>query len=95
MSNLAQRLFAQGDFAGARALQERVLEVRPRVLGQRHPETAISAWNLFVTLKETKETTAAQEVFGKHLAWLLQVEPQDPSGAQQRIREWLSRQVKS
>ena len=39
MNNLADTLRAQGDLAGARALQERVLEARRRVLGEEHPDT--------------------------------------------------------
>ena len=40
MSNLAATLRAQGDLAGARALQEQVLEARRRVLGEEHPDTS-------------------------------------------------------
>ena len=40
----------QGDFAGARRLQERVLEVRARVLGEEHPDTLTSMGNLAATL---------------------------------------------
>ena len=40
MNNLAETLRAQGDHDGARQLQERVLEVRTRVLGEEHPAHA-------------------------------------------------------
>ena len=39
MSNLAETLRAQGDLAGARALQERGAGGRRRVLGEEHPDT--------------------------------------------------------
>ena len=38
MNNLAQALYAQGDLAGARKLQEQVLEARARLLGSGAPE---------------------------------------------------------
>jgi tetratricopeptide (TPR) repeat protein len=41
---------AQGDYAGARPLQERVLEVRTRVLGAEHPDTLGAMNNLAMTL---------------------------------------------
>jgi hypothetical protein len=46
MSNLAGTLGAQGDHAGARAIQEEVLTVRRRVLGAEHPRTLGSMNNL-------------------------------------------------
>jgi hypothetical protein len=38
VNNLAQTLHAQGDLAGARKLQEQVLEARGRLLGKEHPD---------------------------------------------------------
>ena len=42
---------AQGDYAGARRLQERVLEVTTRVLGEEHEVTLASMNNLALTLE--------------------------------------------
>jgi tetratricopeptide (TPR) repeat protein len=42
---------AQGDYAGARRLQERVLEVTTRVLGEEHEVTLASMHNLALTLE--------------------------------------------
>ena len=41
MNNLAETLRAQGDLAGARGLQEQVLDLRRRVLGAEHPNTLL------------------------------------------------------
>jgi len=46
MNNLAQTLYAQGDLAGARQLQEQVLEDMARFLGKEHPSTLMSMLNL-------------------------------------------------
>ena len=46
MNNLASTLRAQGDAAGARALEEGVLEVRRRVQGEEHPDTLSSMHHL-------------------------------------------------
>ena len=58
MNNLAWTLGAQGDHAGARRLQERVLEVRTRVLGKEHPNTLTSMLNLGLTLLKVNDDTA-------------------------------------
>ena len=46
MNNLADTLRAQGDLNGARELQEKVLEIRRRILGEEHPDTLTSMNNL-------------------------------------------------
>jgi formylglycine-generating enzyme required for sulfatase activity len=53
-------LKAQGELAGERALEERVLEVRRRVLGEEHPETLSSMGNLAMTLKAQGELAGAR-----------------------------------
>ena len=50
MNNLAGTLSAQGDLAGARALQEQVLSIDRRVLGEEHPSTLTSMNTLATTL---------------------------------------------
>ncbi|HWQ94345.1 MAG TPA: tetratricopeptide repeat-containing protein, partial [Gammaproteobacteria bacterium] len=75
--------------AGARALHEQVLAVRRRVLGEEHPDTTISAWNLFMSLLYLQEVDAAREILVRHLAWLLQTDPQALSFEQQQILGWL------
>jgi hypothetical protein len=46
MNNLAQTLYAQGDLAEARKLQEQVFEAVARLLGNEHPNTLTSMLNL-------------------------------------------------
>jgi hypothetical protein len=46
MHNLALTLYAQGDLAGARKLQEQVLAASRRVLGEEHPDTLRAMNNL-------------------------------------------------
>jgi Flp pilus assembly protein TadD len=46
MNNLAQTLYAQGDLAEARKLQEQVFEAMARLLGKEHPNTLMSMLNL-------------------------------------------------
>jgi len=41
-------------------LEEQALALRWRVLGEEHPDTSISAWNLFATLHQAEETEAAR-----------------------------------
>jgi hypothetical protein len=43
MNNLTEMLRAQVDLAGASQLQERVLKIRRRGLGERHPDGSLSA----------------------------------------------------
>lgn len=58
------------ELAGARALQEQALAVCRRVLGEAHPTTSISAWNLFATLQQAEDSEAASTVLREHLLWL-------------------------
>jgi hypothetical protein len=50
----------QGDPAGARGLQERVLEVQRRVLGEDHPATLRSLNNLASTLRDQGDLAGAR-----------------------------------
>jgi hypothetical protein len=50
MTKLARTLYAEGDLDGARALQERALDVRRQVLGDDHPHTLTAMNDLGVTL---------------------------------------------
>jgi hypothetical protein len=67
MNNLALTLRAQGDHAGARAIQEEVLAVRRRVLGAVHPDTLASMNNLGVVLVGLNETEAARALVAEAL----------------------------
>jgi tetratricopeptide (TPR) repeat protein len=69
MNNLAQTvkaqgdlgtLYAQGDLAGARGLQEQVLEVSHRLLGEEHPDTLRAMGNLAGTLKAQGDLAGAR-----------------------------------
>jgi Flp pilus assembly protein TadD len=68
MNNLASTLAAQGDFAGARRLHERVLEVGSCVLGDQHPDTLTSMGNLAALLARTGDREGAIRLLRKCLA---------------------------
>jgi len=53
--------FARGDYAYARQMEERVLEVRKRVQGGEHPDTLTAMNNLAGTLWAQGDLTAARE----------------------------------
>jgi len=55
-------LTAQGDLAGAREIQERVLEMTRRILGDEHPDTLASMNNLATTLKAQGDLAGAREI---------------------------------
>jgi hypothetical protein len=48
MNNLAIVLYALGEVVAARELDEKVLAVRRRVLGEEHPDTLTSMNNLAI-----------------------------------------------
>jgi tetratricopeptide (TPR) repeat protein len=52
----------QGDLAGARKLQEQVLEIRRRILGEEHPDTITSMGNLAATLQAQGDLAGAQKL---------------------------------
>jgi Tetratricopeptide repeat len=62
MGNLASTLWNQGDLPGARRLQEAVLEIAKRVLGEEHTDTLTSMNNLAVTLWQQGETVGARRL---------------------------------
>jgi hypothetical protein len=90
MNNLAEILRALGDLARARSLQEAVLEGRRRILGERHPDTTISAWSLFLTLLDQGDHEAAGGILARDLAWLLEAEVDDLGASQRTIRGYLA-----
>ena len=63
MSNLAGTLQAQGDLAGARGLQEQVLDLKPPRLGRGStPDTLVSMNNLAVTLRAQGDLAGARRL---------------------------------
>jgi tetratricopeptide (TPR) repeat protein len=64
----ADRFHGLGDYAQARPLYERVLEIREKALGPEHPGTAESLNNLAVLLQAQGDLTAAQPLFGRALS---------------------------
>jgi Flp pilus assembly protein TadD len=62
MNNLGETLSVQGDHAGARALHERALNVRRRVLGDEHPDTLSTMNNLAATLSAQGDLAAAHDL---------------------------------
>jgi Flp pilus assembly protein TadD len=67
MNNLAGTLYAQGDLAGARTLEERVLEARARLLGKEHPRTLASMNNLAQTLYAQGDLAGAEALYRQAL----------------------------
>jgi tetratricopeptide repeat protein len=60
MNNLAETLREHGDLAGARGLQEQVLDLSRRVLGAEHPDTLTSMNNLASTLQAQGDLAGAR-----------------------------------
>jgi Tfp pilus assembly protein PilF len=67
MNNLASTLGKQGDFNGARQLEEKSLEVRKHTLGEEHPDTLMSMNNLARTLQDLGDLSSAHELYKQ--AW--------------------------
>ena len=62
MGNLSNTLWSQGDLAGARKLQEQVLDVRRRVQGAGHPDTLTSMNNLATMLMSQGDLAGARKL---------------------------------
>jgi len=69
------------------------LEVSRRILGEEHPDTTLSAWNLLVTLLNMQETDAAMVVLREHLAWLVAAKQDHLAAVQVQIREMLTKML--
>jgi tetratricopeptide (TPR) repeat protein len=62
MNNLALTLTNQGDYPGARELQEQVLEIVRKVLGEEHPDTLTAMNNLAATLNYQSDNEGARKL---------------------------------
>jgi hypothetical protein len=62
MGNLASTLRAMGDHAGAKKLEEQVLEQSTRILGPDHPDTLTSMGNLALTLWNMGDHAGAKKL---------------------------------
>lgn len=85
LNNLGQILKDKGDLVGARLYAQQVLDTSRRVLGERHPDTTIAAWNLFCMLDAVQDYQAAQRLLDSDLVWLLSEDPEQLGAAQQQI----------
>jgi hypothetical protein len=64
---MAITLIAQGDFSGARRLQERLMEYARRVLGEEHPAALTLMSNLAGAILEQGDHAGAQQAFERVL----------------------------
>ena len=55
----------QGNMEGARSLYEQAYKIRQRVLGEHHPDTLTSMYNLGVCMKEQGEKEEALQLLQK------------------------------
>jgi hypothetical protein len=70
-----------------------VLEIRRRILGEKHPDTSNSEWNLLMSLLKLGEQSAAKAV-SKNLAWLLERTPESLGAVHRQIRSNLEQLLK-
>jgi hypothetical protein len=61
------------------------------VLGPQHPDTSVSAWNLFLTLQDLGERDAAGAILERDLLWLRGRDPATLGADQREISEMLAR----
>ena len=65
-----------------------MLEIQRHILGDEHPETSVSAWNLLSTLLEM-DNPKAKVVFENDLLWLLGRDPTTRGADQQQILDMI------
>ena len=68
MNNLVGTLNAQGDLAGARRLQDQVMQARTCVLGEEHPDTLTSMNNLAVLMVQAGDHEGTLQLLRKCLS---------------------------
>ena len=59
------------------------------MLGEDHPHTVTSAWNLFRTLSDLKDKEAAKRLVNAYLLPLLQKDPATLPADLRKIQSWL------
>ena len=67
LNNLAVVLGSKGDYEGAEPLYRRALEIREKVLGREHPDTATSLNNLAVLLENKGDYEGAEPLYRRAL----------------------------
>jgi hypothetical protein len=82
--------FRRAAYVSARTLFYRECDFRRRVLGTEHPDTSVSGWSLFQTLRKLGEYAAARAVLERDLLWLLDRDPATLSADQRTFREYLA-----
>jgi hypothetical protein len=87
MANLAKILQTRGELVAASMFQERVLETRQRLFGDKHPHTTEAAMNLVLTLGAIGDWNTLLKIRQKFLIWLLEADPAVLSEGQRQIRE--------
>jgi tetratricopeptide (TPR) repeat protein len=92
--NLAKTLWSQGDLPAARRLQEESLAIHRSVLGPEHPNTSIVAWNLFLTLQDLGDHSAAAALLDRYLKWLPERDPATLSADLRKIYATVAEQIK-
>jgi hypothetical protein len=68
-------------------------DIRNRLLGDEHPDTSLSAWNLVYTLLQMGNPAEAIDILKRDLLWLLQRESSDLEANQQKIREMIIQMI--
>jgi hypothetical protein len=82
-----------GAYKSAETLLRRESDIRNRLLGDEHPDTSLSAWNLVYTLLQMGNPAEAIDILKRDLLWLLQRESSDLEANQQKIREMIIQMI--
>ena len=62
------------------------MELIRRVLGEKHPATSVSAWNLLRSCKDLQDSGACDHVVDGYLRWLVDCGPDSLGADQTEIR---------
>jgi hypothetical protein len=92
MSNLAVNLGRDRASEEARNLHETVLAARRRILGNRHPFTLLSIWNLYSCLN-LRDPIAGDLL--RELSWLVERDPAELSAQLGKIRKQVQELLQS
>ena len=66
MNNLAATLRDMGELPAARAMQDKVLDIRQRVLGPKHPDTLASFSSLLLASQKAGDSLAVTDLLGRY-----------------------------
>jgi hypothetical protein len=98
MGNLGMLLHEKGNLSQAIPILALTFQKKQQLLGERHSDTTLAAWNYFRVLQDfydnaNIDSTYAKKIFTENIVWLTTQEKTILSDAQRQILEMVEQEM--